>query len=429
LGNNSGVPALPPGPTLPIPIQTVAYHRDPLGVLRRARARHGPVFTLRLALKGPAVVVADSADAKPLLDRDPGSAHAGEARRTILPMASERSVFGADDATYLEAHARLAAAFEPEVVRRRMPEMARIAAEHAEQWPRSRPFRLLGAVRTMVDEIFVRLVLGVSDERAVELTRAIGRMLRTPGNPPMPIPGEGDGLPGKVGAAVFERKQAPVSRLLAAEVEARWASGEPGPGAIGSILAAAPGLSPDAVADELIAILAAGQEPPSIALTWILDRLGRSPELVDPYLAAAEGDPVRDAIVRETLRLRPPASAGLRVLTEPATVGGQDLDAGTATMVPIPLLHRDPAAFGDPDRFDPGRWGDGRVDESAYLPFGWGARRCLGEHLARAYFDAVVPAVAERVRLRPLATQPERMVVRATVLVPLRSALVTARPR
>src|SRR3954471_2278599 len=49
---------LPPGPQLPAALQTVAYHRDPLGVLRRARARYGPVFTLRLALKGPVVFVA-----------------------------------------------------------------------------------------------------------------------------------------------------------------------------------------------------------------------------------------------------------------------------------------------------------------------------------------------------------------------------------
>ena len=51
--------SLPPGPDRSALLQTLAYHRDPLGVLRRVRGRHGPVFTLRQSLKGPLVIVAD----------------------------------------------------------------------------------------------------------------------------------------------------------------------------------------------------------------------------------------------------------------------------------------------------------------------------------------------------------------------------------
>ena len=69
---------LPPGPELPALAQAVAYHRDPLGVLLRARARYGPEFTLRVTK--PIVFVSD-----PALRAD---ANAGEARRTVLPLAS-----------------------------------------------------------------------------------------------------------------------------------------------------------------------------------------------------------------------------------------------------------------------------------------------------------------------------------------------------
>ncbi len=81
----------PPGPTLPALVQTVAYHRDPLGVLRRARARYGPVFTLRVP--DPVVFVADPQAVGPLVD----AGRAGSARRTILPLTSPHSLFGADD--------------------------------------------------------------------------------------------------------------------------------------------------------------------------------------------------------------------------------------------------------------------------------------------------------------------------------------------
>jgi hypothetical protein len=79
-------------------------------------------------------------------------------------------------------------------------------------------------MRTLCDEVFVRLVLGVRDEEvAEELTAAIGRMLRTPGNPPLTLPGKGDGLIGELGDALFQQRQAPVAEALARAVEARRA--------------------------------------------------------------------------------------------------------------------------------------------------------------------------------------------------------------
>jgi cytochrome P450 len=95
-------------------------------------------------------------------------------------------------------------------------------------------------------------------------------------------------------------------------------------------------------------------------------------------------------------------------------------------MAPIPLLQRDPRAYPEPDAFRPERWRSGAPPDGAYLPFGHGPRRCLGEHLARAYFDAIVPAILGTVRLRALWPRPERMVVRGTILVPHRSGLAAA---
>src|SRR3954454_11773536 len=99
---------LPPGPALPAPVQTLAFARDPVGVLVRARARFGPLFTLRFAGVGP-VVVASTPDALSIVEGDPDRAHAGEARRAVLPQASERSMFGADG----ERHRAVREEFEP----------------------------------------------------------------------------------------------------------------------------------------------------------------------------------------------------------------------------------------------------------------------------------------------------------------------------
>jgi cytochrome P450 family 135 len=98
---------LPPGPSLPPVLQAVAYHRDPLGVLRRARARYGPVFTLRFPYKAPLVFVADVDAVDSLLVSDPDRAHAGSARRAILLQASTSSPFGGDAAAHQLSRARM----------------------------------------------------------------------------------------------------------------------------------------------------------------------------------------------------------------------------------------------------------------------------------------------------------------------------------
>ncbi|MFL5900093.1 MAG: cytochrome P450 [Solirubrobacterales bacterium] len=420
-------PALPSGSDANVLAQTLAFHRDPLVFLRQAQERHGDVFAIRLLTVRPLFVVAHHAAVEKLLSADPGSAHAGEARRRVLPFASSRSVFGADAERHRAARGRIAVAMSEEAMSRHRPEIARIAARHASEWPKGRPFRLLPRIRTLTDEIFVRLVLGVRDEEpARALVAAIRRMLWTPGNPPLTLPGPGDGVAGRLGEALFERRQAPVAQLLVSAVEARRSERSERVDVLGCMVGATPPLSSEEIVDELMSLLMAAQEPPAIALGWLLDLLGREPELARRFAENPRSE-LSAALVREVLRLQPPASGVLRRLTEPLEVDGRRaLPAGATTLVPTSLLHRDPRIHEDPDRFWPQRW-MGTQTVGPYFPFGGGARRCIGEPLARAEIEAGLPAVLEQIQLMPLSGRPERMVQRATVLVPRRGLMVRAR--
>jgi cytochrome P450 len=242
------------------------------------------------------------------------------------------------------------------------------------------------------------------------------------------VPGNDDGPPGRAVDALFMARRVPIARLMEQEIaERRRTSGERDD-LLGMVLAAEPQASTDAIVDELLVVMMAAQEPPAIALTNVVYELARRPELATRFAADQDGG-LRQAAIDEALRVRPAAQAALRRLTEPFQAGGFQLAPGTTVAVPSLLAHRDPVAFPAPGEFRHERFDGGPPSGAPYLPFGGGARRCIGEPLARAEFRAVLPQVVGRLRLRAVRPRPERMLVRGTVLVPHLGALVVAARR
>src|SRR3954468_1366911 len=96
----------PPAPDAGVLAQTVAFHRDPLEFLRRQRQELGEVFQIRLLTARPTFVVTAPQAVEELVGSDPERSHAGEARRAVLPFASERSVFGGDAEAHRSARGR-----------------------------------------------------------------------------------------------------------------------------------------------------------------------------------------------------------------------------------------------------------------------------------------------------------------------------------
>jgi cytochrome P450 len=412
--------------------QAVLFHRDPLGFVRRARARFGDVFTMRMALvHAPLVVFTDPRAIGQVVPADPSTAHTGEARRDILGIVPPPGILGADGDQHRTVRGRLAPFFTREALERHRDAMARIAERHVQDWPRGRPLQLFPRMRKITLEIFVRLLLGVRDEqRATALVGATRRMLRTGINPPLPPPGEGDGLLGVFGKALLNRRREPVDRLLTAEIEARRAGGRPDASdVIGSLLRADPPLPADVVLDELVTLLMPAHESGPSGLTWVLDRLAREPDFADRFAEAGDDDPRKDAFVRESLRLRPAVHSVVRRVIAPMEVIGQRLPPGVIATIPTVLVHRDPDAFPEPDAFRPDRFLSPSQADAPDIPFGGGARRCLGEPLALTAIRSVLPVILRRVRLQPVSPEPERMVARGTAAVPHLGALAIASER
>ena len=202
-------------------------------------------------------------------------------------------------------------------------------------------------------------------------------------------------------------------------------------------------LGPEEIRDQVVTFLFAGHETTAQALTWAFVQLSRHPaveeqlvsELDDvlgprpPTQADLAGLRYTRAVVRETLRLFPPAWFSSREAVAPTTLDGCPLGRGTLVVTSAFALQRDPAHWSDPERFDPARWlGESAPAgaDGAYLPFGHGRRNCIGSHFAMTELVLVLATTLRHWSVR--VCEPERVRPRATVTLrprrPVRARVV-----
>ena len=169
--------------------------------------------------------------------------------------------------------------------------------------------------------------------------------------------------------------------------------------------------------DEVMTFLLAGHETTALSLSWawyllsenqavevklheelcrVLD--GKNPSFEDlPRLCYTE------AVVKESVRLYPPAWSLARTAAEDFEIGGYLVPAGSNVVMSQWIMHRDPRFFPSPEQFDPGRWFEEhtqRLPRFAYFPFGGGPRYCVGASFAMMEATLLLAAIAQRFRLR-----------------------------
>jgi len=182
--------------------------------------------------------------------------------------------------------------------------------------------------------------------------------------------------------------------------------------------------------DELMTLLVAGHETTATGLSWAVELLARHPEALsrlEDSVASGEDEYV-DAVIKETLRLRPVIALVLRKLVEPMEIGGRLLPAGVSVAPSIYLVHRRPDIYPEPERFRPERFLERPAGTYTWIPFGGGVRRCLGGAFAEFEMAVVLKELVRRRRLQPVG-DPEHSVRSTITNVPSRGAEVLAVPR
>src|SRR6516165_935210 len=169
--------------------------------------------------------------------------------------------------------------------------------------------------------------------------------------------------------------------------------------------------------DEMATLFFTGHETTGLALTWTLFLLGEHPEAEAKLLQELEEaledrrpslrDLPRlrylDCVVKESLRLYPPAYGVVREALRDCEIGGYLIPKGYTVAMFQWVVHRDPRFFQSPDEFRPERWADGlaeRLPKFAYFPFGGGPRICIGKEFAQLETALVLATIRLRLRCR-----------------------------
>ena len=174
--------------------------------------------------------------------------------------------------------------------------------------------------------------------------------------------------------------------------------------------------------DELITIFLAGHETTALALTWAFYLLATHPGYYDrlqaevdkvlvgkpPTAADVARLPFTTQVIKEAMRLYPPAHAVARTPEVDAEFEGYFIPKHTTMLVDIYAMHHHPDYFPQPEQFDPDRFGPERekmIPKGAYLPFGSGPRVCIGSGFAMMEAQLLLATLTQQLRFQLVAGQ------------------------
>jgi cytochrome P450 family 110 len=425
---------LPPGPRSSLgPI--VQYLRDPMGAMPRMVARHGDPFTL--PGKPPTVFTGDPAGIQAIYSADPD---------TFAMLNQDMGVFLGERSLILvagEEHRRKRKLMMPPFHGARMRKygeaMVRLTEQHTAGWTPGRTVSAFETAQRISLDVILEAVFGVHDPAGrAELAASLLALLD--GFSPLLaiFPALRRELGGVGPFAAFRRRQ----RVLHAQLDAliaRARAGEPREDILSLLVGAryedGEPMSDEDVREQLLLLVVAGHETTAISIAWALDALHRpenaaARERLDEELRGLGPEPAVDrlaelpyleAVCQETLRLYPIAPApSPRRLLRPLELMGYTLPAGIGVAAAIGVAHFREQTYPEPLRFRPERFLERKPSPFEYLPFGGGARRCLGAAMAAWEMRLVLGTILRRARVRLASLAPDRGKIRAANIGPAR---------
>jgi len=433
---------LPPGPRLPRMLVTLAWELVPTTLLDRCASRFGEAFTLYLSDRS-FVVVSNPEAVKTLFRAPPEVVPSAAGNSTVAPILGPSSVITLAGPEHMRQRKLLLPPFHGERMHEYEKTIVEATRREMASWALGTPLRLHNHTRAITLEVILRVVFGVEAERMEELREAMARLLK-----PMQVPG----------VMLLARLRRPSQRprgwlgrtldhldeLIYDELARRREQSdlEERTDVLSLLLLARDEqgrtITDAELRDELVTLLGAGHETTATALAWAIERLVRHPAKLARLIAeidAGEGDQYMQAVIAETLRVRPVVPLLGRALTETLRVGAYELPAGTSVAASIYLAHRNERVYDGAREFRPERFLGNPPETFSWIPFGGGIRRCIGASFATFEMKVILRTVLSElepelpVRSRWLSRAGERIRQIAVTLAPGGGTLVVWRTR
>ena len=419
----SSVPRIP----LPKALQTARFVARPLPFFEQWRRELGETFHASVYGPGELIFISDPESLKRLFAGDRVNTIAPGRNIVLGPLLGPGSLLLQEGEEHLRRRKLMLPPFHGE----RMLAYEGVIAEATERavasWPLGEPFRLHPSMQEVTLEVILRAVFGVEDAgRRNELSDCLVEILAATASPRA----IGFAVPGVRALPPFRRLRRLADRideLLAAEItERRAEDGLDQRDDILSMLISArfedgSYMDDSELRDQLMTLLLAGHETTATALAWTFDLLLHDRERLERLRAevAAGEREYLDAVIEESLRVRPVVPFTGRQLRQPAELAGYALDSGTIVMASIYLAHTRPDLFEDPYAFRPERFlGEDAPETYSWIPFGGGTRRCIGAAFAQFEMRVALETILRSAELRAASPALDRPIRRNVTLSP-----------
>jgi cytochrome P450 len=420
------------------------YARDPLGFYADCARRFGDVFTVPTLL-GPLVVCGEPEGVRSIFALPPES-FSRWSTESVSPLLGEASLLLSGGARHARDRKLLTPPFHGERMRAYGEVMRASALREAAAWTPGAPFSMQDAGSAISIDVILRAIFGLDEAAGLaELRAALLGALASMSPLLMLFPALRRRFGGVGPYARMIRVRDRLDALTYDAIARRRARGGGGDDVLGLMLGAryddGSAMSDREIRDQLLTLVFAGHETSGIALAWAVGWLARTPpvrehllvELTalgdDPAPAALAAAPYLEAVCHEALRLYPVVGEVVRLLRAPLALGGWTIPAGVPVAAGIALVHARPDLYPDPEAFRPERFLERRFAPHEYLPFGGGARRCIGAAFGLYEMKVVLGTLLARYQFTLARAEPERPVMRNLAMGPKGKVRVTVAPR
>ncbi|HZA09027.1 cytochrome P450 [Mycobacterium sp.] len=406
-------------------------------LIRRLFAIYGPVVSI--PLPGiPVVLIKDPELVKQVFTEKPDVLLGGRGVRPSAIIYGTGSMFVQEEPEHLRRRKLLTPPLHGKALENYKPVVEESTRRAIADWPSDRPFEMLRAARALTLDVILRVMFGVEDrDEAARLGRPFKTLLALGVSEALILRVALHSLGGLKRWRKLDRANHGIDELLMPMIAARRHDrGLNDRTDIMSLLLTARSesgqyLTDKEIRDDLVTLVLAGHETTATTLAWMIDLLLHHPDVlakVRAEAAAGESTLYAEAVINETLRVRPPSPFTGRYTTGDYQLGDYTVPPATRIVPHIGEVNLNPQTYEQPHEFRPERFFGTRPPTYGWIPFGGGIKRCLGASFSIVELSVALQTLLRSGSFEAVHKSADRQVRRGIVLLPHRGVQVRYHP-